>query len=837
MAPAGAVLDPALRRELRLATSFSGGVSLAVWMGGVAAELQALVRASASDGAVYRCLLDVTGTEPVIDVLAGTSAGGINGAALALAFVNGGDVRRLRDVWLQHGDLTKLLRDPADADPPSLLRGDEHLGAELVRGLTAVLGSPPSSRSSSPAVAPVAWAEQLRLTVSTTILSPRTVRLTDVLGRGVSTDVHLGLMRFRHGDLVPSAGLPRDVVVRRLAVAARASASYPIGFEPASVPVGPPPLTDEWHAGVELGRIADWDHSTWALDGGLLLNEPLDPVIADVIDQPADREVRRIVVQITPNPTFVDDDPTVRPPAPSLVDVMGTTLNLPRDRNLADELRRIVDHNAKVQTYREQQRELRARIDSITDGEVDVARRALGRQLAVDVLTDPSGTVAVAHRPSLTVADDAATDPVERIAEAWMAMTPGWSPATVNHAAQLGLSLVRTQWTQAVQPPDGVEGLVRAEPLPADGLPAIRAELTTVIAMANWLAAVEHRAVLGAIETPTPGAGLALDAEVLRGRLDTMITGEATFAEAMALLTDRLLAAIVSVDQTLADGDTLLRLATVVAGSGGTHAAQPIELLQLTANMPSVIASDGTLVRSCVPVDATLRCATDKLRGFELMHFSAFAKQSWRANDWMWGRLDAAAHLCRLLLDVPRLRAVHGDAGWRPALLDALAELDADGGLPYLVDAEIMTCDDDATELPCTVRWLTWLCQVAILGEELPVVASSIDADAEAGSALPSAATFAEQVGARSRLSIDEVAVVLPAYRVHQESLLDELGTPRGMANATRLAAIGVAAGASQRSGAPTVVRALLASLRGASVVVAGVAELWRRWRRRRSQP
>ena len=32
-----------------------------------------------------------------------------------------------------------------------------------------------------------------------------------------------------------------------------------------------------------------------------------------------------------------------------------------------------------------------------------------------------------------------------------------------------------------------------------------------------------------------------------------------------------------------------------------------------------------------------------------------FLKRSWRMNDWWWGRLDAAAVLCRTVLDPERL--------------------------------------------------------------------------------------------------------------------------------------------------------------------------------------
>ena len=47
-----------------------------------------------------------------------------------------------------------------------------------------------------------------------------------------------------------------------------------------------------------------------------------------------------------------------------------------------------------------------------------------------------------------------------------------------------------------------------------------------------------------------------------------------------------------------------------------------------------------------------------KLRGVELHHFAAFYKSSWRAYDWMWGRLDGSGWLVHILLDPRRILAV-----------------------------------------------------------------------------------------------------------------------------------------------------------------------------------
>src|SRR5689334_5911612 len=124
------------RQEVRLAVVLTGGVSLAVWMGGVAREINLLtqvsraksegVQGSGSTGAesrlreAYGGLLALLGVDVSIDVRSGTSAGGIHAAVLGLANARGLDIGRLRDLWNKSGSLTTLLRNPRDPKPPSV---------------------------------------------------------------------------------------------------------------------------------------------------------------------------------------------------------------------------------------------------------------------------------------------------------------------------------------------------------------------------------------------------------------------------------------------------------------------------------------------------------------------------------------------------------------------------------------------------------------------------------------------------------------------------------------------------------------------------------------------
>ena len=93
VSPASAARAP--EDEIRFAVVINGGVSLAVWIGGTVLELDRVTR---RDGP-YDHIVGLVAGNARADVIAGTSAGGINGAALALAQVNSSaQLMSLRDI-------------------------------------------------------------------------------------------------------------------------------------------------------------------------------------------------------------------------------------------------------------------------------------------------------------------------------------------------------------------------------------------------------------------------------------------------------------------------------------------------------------------------------------------------------------------------------------------------------------------------------------------------------------------------------------------------------------------------------------------------------------------
>ena len=239
-------------QKLRLAVTMSGGVSLAVWMGGVAREINLLTQASdlrrrgpdevavpalagpsAGDLALrvrdlYGKLLDLVDITASVDVLSGTSAGGVNAAILGLANARRLDIGSLRDLWLEAGAFDQLLRDPqADHNPPSLLKGDAQLLAALRKGLNALTGGNSGPVSGN-------QARETTVHITTTLLHGQNGQFTDDYGNSVGDSDNHGLFTFTADDLVAPD------ITGALALAARSSASFPAAFEPSFIPIGDP---------------------------------------------------------------------------------------------------------------------------------------------------------------------------------------------------------------------------------------------------------------------------------------------------------------------------------------------------------------------------------------------------------------------------------------------------------------------------------------------------------------------------------------------------------------------------------------------------------------------
>lgn len=273
--------------EIRFAVVMYGGVSLAIYMNGIAQELLHLVRSTARKGwrtdaesqfrfseeeltgteRVYRQLAEVltpgqerNGVRFIVDILSGTSAGGINGIYLAKALANGQSMDGLTRLWIEEGDLGKLLNDAQSKNgtnlskplqPKSLLNSDR-MYVKLLQAFTE-MDDPKAKPVNEGKVEGVArkldgqaqitpeLVEELDLFVTTTDIRGRVVplRTSDrlVYERRYKYAFHFVYAR-PDDDAVPHTTIQtgrNDFALENnpfLSFAARCTSSFPFAFEP-----------------------------------------------------------------------------------------------------------------------------------------------------------------------------------------------------------------------------------------------------------------------------------------------------------------------------------------------------------------------------------------------------------------------------------------------------------------------------------------------------------------------------------------------------------------------------------------------------------------------------
>ena len=207
--------------QTRIALTFFGGVSLAVYETGAAVEFFRLV--TDRDG-VYRKLRDRIGPV-VVDVISGTSAGALSAAFLANALINRSrSLDPLMKLWLEKADLDTLFYSETETEATSLLNGKGFL--DLIKeALTEMVGSEVASEP---------YQQYLDLFITATSLEGD-VRKFKLDKDNIEARTHKRVFHFRYrGDECDiDEEKQNDFEPQRLhllARAARASASFPGSF-------------------------------------------------------------------------------------------------------------------------------------------------------------------------------------------------------------------------------------------------------------------------------------------------------------------------------------------------------------------------------------------------------------------------------------------------------------------------------------------------------------------------------------------------------------------------------------------------------------------------------
>lgn len=275
-------------KETRIALAFFGGVALAIYESGVAVEFFRLVKGEG----VYAQMKNMGHVgDVVVDIITGTSAGGLNGAFLANAIVNRGDMRKLLALWREEGDIDKLLYGPFKSKPESLLDGDL-FRKKIFEALIAKRPAPPDEATLQTA---------LDLFLTATNLDGDRVVITTPDNEEITTRTHRQVFHFRYRKKEPGSedqerndfGSEEDLCL--LAQAARASASFPLAFTPVMVE----------RSG--LGRRAlHLEADAYHIDGGVLDNKPIDLALRAIAKRRANKQISRFLFYIEPDPERID---------------------------------------------------------------------------------------------------------------------------------------------------------------------------------------------------------------------------------------------------------------------------------------------------------------------------------------------------------------------------------------------------------------------------------------------------------------------------------------------------------------------------------------------------
>ena len=362
-------LDDLALQEIRIAAVLNGGVSLAVWMSGVTLELHHLALSSQGikTWPTYGEVLHLLGAKARIDVIAGTSAGGINGAFLALALAHRRDLALLRDLWTDSGSLDKLLRPGGERNLPSLLCGDDYFLPQISRALRNTVCDTENKRlvSAEKREGPI------ELILTGTLWSGRETAFTDDMGVGITERDYDARFNFTSPDpddnragnehqTAPGNLDDKETVIPLLASAARCTSSFPGAFEPHFVKI-----TDGSGVGPRWPSTAgqtNFSSSQYVIDGGVLLNKPVRPALDAIYQQTGAKQIRRVLTYIVPDaaePPQKDlapgpvADPNEPGPTPQAGDVLlGVLTRLRSTDSISRELSEIRDRNASVRLRR-----------------------------------------------------------------------------------------------------------------------------------------------------------------------------------------------------------------------------------------------------------------------------------------------------------------------------------------------------------------------------------------------------------------------------------------------------------------------------------------------------
>jgi len=713
-------------KEIRLALVCYGGISLAVYMHGITKEIWRFARASRAfhDGTpiaegsqgIYRAMLDeieeVAGVRLrlLVDIVAGASAGGINGVFLAQAISTGQSLEPLTDLWLDHADVEALIAEDAApssrysklwAVPIAWMAAKRNGGDidELVEPAArdevhAKLSHFVRSRWFEPPFGGARFTGLLLDAVEAMARAPRGPRL---LPDGQPLDLYVTVTDFRghperlrlnsppevvetehrlvfpfsdHGETLDSFAHPAE-----LAFAARATSSFPGAFPPFMVGELDRVLEERGMAwpsrAAFLARVlprqaaANAADKAVLIDGSVLANAPFRPAIDALKERPAHHQIDRRFIYIDPSPGIKFHLGGDVADAPGFFQtIIGAVSELPRQQPIRDNLEDIATRSAQIERMQAIVENIRPEVE----GEVEAL---FGHTLFLDRPT-ANRLAAWRHRAQKAAAAKAGygyaaygylkVDGVIDLVAGLLYQVGGeYGPARRRHIRDAVAATVRDQ------------KLNEETPIFAGGASDAAIEFLRRFDLGFRIRRLRLLARhLSAIETEHEEAELAPIREAIYESLALYLECKRTdphirlrrevrrLGENATVLLDRLAD---SMDLKRLDAETDERIAEALAQLD-RELRRPMLLHYLgfpyfdIATLPLLQGEgldefDPIKVDRIAPDDArSIRAggAEATLKGIQFNSFGAFFSRAYRENDYLWGRLHGAERMIDIVL-------------------------------------------------------------------------------------------------------------------------------------------------------------------------------------------
>lgn len=329
--------------------AMSGGIALVLYQSGAAHEALRFMRAwdaptdSPDYSEAYAQAFNWVPIKPVLDIVTGASAGGINCVLLGHCIATGKTFDRFHDIWIQDADIAYLRYSRAD-QPDSLLnraplieklhcamRGEDEEGE---RRKSDQWTEERRHAEEAKRNQEMAWANQRKQWTQELDLITRLCRTefyghclttTDAIGHDLSVQTQASVIGFSREEF---ERLDETSIQEQL-LAGAATSAFPGAFSP----VESPPNSKKWY-----------------IDGGLWNNQPLDIAVQAVHNKPAVDRTRRCIFVVQPDPIIGSDSSGTGPP-PGFLKVLAGIPFMGLHGSLWPAIENILDFNQRGQLY------------------------------------------------------------------------------------------------------------------------------------------------------------------------------------------------------------------------------------------------------------------------------------------------------------------------------------------------------------------------------------------------------------------------------------------------------------------------------------------------------